>query len=124
MESIREGGLLMNKVLGIIGFVAFILGLLVAIVGGIVAPANPGIILTLVIVGIIIGALNITGKEIIPLLLATIALIVVGGVFEPISVLGIGAIVDNILKLVATLMAPAAVIAAIRALWFVGFPGR
>jgi len=114
----------MNKVVGIIGFTAFVLGLLVAIVGGIVAPANSGIIVTLVILGIVIGALNITGKEVIPLLLATIALIVVGGVFEPISVLGIGAIVDNILKLVATLMAPAAVIAAIRALWSVGFPGR
>ena len=114
----------MSKVLGIIGFVAFILGLLVAIVGGIVAPANSGIIVTLVILGIIIGALNIAAREIVLLLVATIALIVVGGVFEPISVLGVGAMVDNILKLVATLMAPAAVIAAIRALWTVGFPGR
>ena len=114
----------MNRVLGIIGFVAFILGLLVAIVGGIVAPANSGIIVTLVILGIIIGALNIAAREIVLLLVATIALIVVGGVFEPISVLGVGAMVDNILKLVATLMAPAAVIAAIRALWTVGFPGR
>lgn len=114
----------MDRVLGIIGFVAFILGLLVAIVGGIVAPANSGIIVTLVILGIIIGALNIAAREIVLLLVATIALIVVGGVFEPISVLGVGAMVDNILKLVATLMAPAAVIAAIRALWTVGFPGR
>jgi len=114
----------MNKALGIIGFAAFILGLILAIIFGIVAPTNYWVILVLVILGIIIGALNITGKEIMPLLLATIALIVVGGVFEPIAVLGIGAMVDNILKLVATLMAPAAVIAAVRALWSVGFPGR
>lgn len=114
----------MNKALGIIGFAAFIIGLILAIIFGIVAPENYWVILILVVLGIIIGALNITGREIMPLLLATIALIVVGGVFEPISVLGIGAMVDNILKLVATLMAPAAVIAAVRALWSVGFPGR
>ena len=112
----------MNKTLGMIGFIAFILGLVLAIVFGIVAPTNYWVILVLVILGIIIGALNITGKEIMPLLLATIALIVVGGVFEPIKVIGIGAMVDNILKLVATLVAPAAVIAAVRALWQVGFP--
>jgi hypothetical protein len=112
----------MNKALGMIGFIAFILGLALAIVFGIVAPTNYWVILVLVILGIIIGALNITGKEIMPLLLATIALIVVGGVFEPIKVIGIGAMVDNILKLVATLVAPAAVIAAVRALWQVGFP--
>lgn len=114
----------MNKALGIIGFAAFILGIILAIIFGIVAPTNYWVIVVLVILGIIIGFLNITSKEIMPLLLATIALIVVGGVFEPIAVLGIGIIVDNILKLVATLMAPAAVIAAVRALWSVGFPGR
>jgi len=111
-----------NKALGIIGFGAFVLGLLIAIVCGIVAPTNPVVILVLVLLGIIIGVLNITAKEIMPLLLAAIALIVVGGVFEPIRVVGIGAILDNILKLVATLVAPAAVIAAVRALWSVGFP--
>ena len=114
----------MNKALAIIGFAAFILGIILAIIFGIVAPTNYWVILVLVILGIIIGFLNITSKEIMPLLLATIALIVVGGVFEPIAVLGMGIIVDNILKLVATLMAPAAVIAAVRALWSVGFPSR
>jgi hypothetical protein len=114
----------MNKVLGIIGFAAFGLGLILAVIFGIVAPANYWIILVLVILGIIIGALNITSKEIMPLLLATIALIVIGGVFEPIKVVGIGTMVDNILKLIATLMAPAAVIAAVKTLWNVGFPEK
>ena len=114
----------MNKVLGIIGFAAFGLGLILAIIFGIVAPTNYWVILVLVILGIIIGALNITSKEMIPLLLATIALIVIGGVFEPIKVAGIGTMVDNILKLVATLMAPAAVIAAVKTLWNVGFPEK
>ena len=72
----------------------------------------------------IIGLLNISAKEIVPLLLAVIALVVVGGVFEPIKIMGVGKILDQILKLVAILMAPAAVIAAIKALVAVGFPKK
>ena len=112
----------MNKALGIIGFVAFVLGLVIAVVAGALGWQYDWVILVLVILGIIIGVLNITSKELIPLLLATIALVVVGGVFAPLKVLGIGSILDSILSLVATLMAPAAVIAAIKALWAVGFP--
>lgn len=121
----------MNKVRGIIGFVAFALGILIALVVGIlntVADIGPAcqsaIIVVLVILGIIVGALNIVTREIVPLLLATVALVVVGGVFAPLTALGIGSMLDNILKLVATLMAPAAVIAAVRALWAVGFPTK
>ena len=112
----------MNKALGIIGFIAFVLGLVIAVVAGALGWQYDWVILVLVLLGILIGALNISSKEMIPLLLATIALIVVGGVFAPIKTLGIGSILDAILSLVATLMAPAAVIVAIKALWAVGFP--
>lgn len=116
-----------GKVLGIIGFVAFALGFLLALIFGIIygitgADPNAILILVLVILGIIIGALNITAREVIPLLLATVALVVVGGAFAPIKMLGIGAVLDNMVSLIATLMAPAAVIVAVRALWAVGFP--
>jgi hypothetical protein len=112
-----------GNILGMIGFWAFIVGIVLSIIGGIIAPQNAVIILILVILGIIIGFLNITAKEIMLFLVATIALIVAGGVFEPIKVLGIGAILNNVLAYVAALMAPAAVIAAIKALWSVGKPG-
>ena len=119
----------MNKtrILGVIGFWAFIIGLVIAVVGGILMSLNmaylmPTFIVILVVLGIIIGALNITAKEIMLFLVATIALIVAGGVFAPLKAVG-GAILDNILSLVATLMAPAAVIAAVKALWSVGKPG-
>ncbi len=121
----------MNKVRGISGLVAFALGLLIALVVGIintVVPIGPAgqsaIVVVLVILGIIVGVLNIATREIIPLLLATVALIVVGGVFAPLAALGIGSMLDNILKLVATLIAPAAVIVAVRVLWAVGFPTK
>ena len=116
-----------HKALGIIGFIAFAIGLIIAIIVGIlsavgVMAVGNGIILVLVILGIIVGALNVTSKEMIPMLLATIAIIVVGGVFAPIKVAAIGAILDGIVSLLATLMAPAAVIVAVKALIAVGFP--
>jgi hypothetical protein len=112
----------MRRALAMTGFIAFSLGLVIAILAGLLAPANSIIILVLVFLGILIGSLNITTRDILPLLLATIALVVVGDVFSPIKMLGIGNILDNMLRLLATLMAPAAVIAAIKALVVIGFP--
>lgn len=112
-----------EKLLGFIGFWAFIVGLIVAVIGGIIAPQNTAIIIVLIILGLIIGFLNITAKEFMLFLLAVIALIVAGNVFAPLKALGIGKILGGILGYVATLMAPAAVVAAIKALWAVGKPG-
>ncbi len=118
-----------TNVAGMIGFWAFIVGLIIAVVVGIMAALGmatafmPAVIIILIILGLIIGFLNITAKEIVLFLVATIALIVVGGVFAPLKTFGIGAMLDSILALIATLMAPAAIVAAIKALWSVGKPG-
>ena len=109
-----------------IGFWAFIIGLILCVVGGFVSSwaSNSAIIIILVILGLIVGFLNITAKETSLFLLAAIALMVTGGVFSSISVLSIGEFLDRMLSLLATLMAPAAIVAAIKALWAVGKPGN
>jgi len=118
-----------TNILSMVGFWAFIVGLIIAVVVGILAALGmataimPAIIIVLIILGLIVGFLNITAKEILLFLVATIALIVVGGVFAPLKTFGVGAMLDAILALVATLMAPAAIVAAIKALWAVGRPG-
>lgn len=115
-----------GKVLGLVGFWAFIIGLVIALVFGIVGAMSTGmdtswIIIVLIILGIIIGFLNITAKEVPTLLLATIALLVVGNVFDPLPF--IGKFISGVLNYVAVLVAPVAVIAALKALWQVGKPG-
>ena len=115
----------MSRTLGIIGFIVFAMGLLLALVGGIVAPANGTIILVLVVLGIIVGAVNIITREILALLVATLALIVVGTIgFDPLNELirGLGTTINEIVYYLARLMAPAAVIASVRTLVRVGFP--
>lgn len=106
-----------------IGFWAFIIGLVIAVVAGVLWPANATIIIVLIVLGLIIGFLNITAKEMLLFLVATIALIVVGNVFAPLKTIMIGAILGSMLSYVATLMAPAAIVSAIKALWAVGKPG-
>jgi hypothetical protein len=106
-----------------VGFLAFIIGLVLAVIGGFLSAQNTAIVVILVLLGLIIGLLNISAKEIILFLVATIALIVAGGVFAPLTLMNIGKYLDHILGYVATLMAPAAVVVAIKALWAVGKPG-
>lgn len=116
------------KLLPTIGFVAFLVALVVAVIGGIVAPANSGLILALLIVGIVVGLLNITEAEVRPLLLAAIALIVIGvgtGTFKPLDnfISPVGSWIDQIVDYFTIFMTPAAIIAAIRILLSVAKPG-
>ena len=106
-----------------IGFWAFIIGLVLAVVAGIFWEAEQWVMICLIILGLIIGFLNITAKEIMLFLVATVALMVAGRVFEPLTFASLGKTLDDILAYVATLMAPAAIIASIKALWAVGKPG-
>ncbi len=100
---------------------AFIIGVVLAIIGGILGvavfgPAASWIPLIFLVLGIVIGLLNVKDKETTTFLVATIALLVTAGVnWASIPTIGawIGAIVLNI----AVLMAPAAVIVALKAVW-------
>ncbi|MFH1383280.1 MAG: hypothetical protein ABIH70_10420 [Chloroflexota bacterium] len=115
----------MRRIIQLIGFLAFTVGLILAIVAGLAAPSSATIVLALAVLGIIVGVLNITARDFVPLSVAAIALIVVGTAgFEPLNQLvsGLGTHVNEIVQYLARLMAPAAVIGAIRTLISVGFP--
>lgn len=115
----------MGRVLRVIGFLAFAAGLVLSVAGGVLAPDNANIILALVVLGILVGLLNITAREATPLLLAAVALLLVGTVgFDPLNnmVSGLGTRVNEVVYYFARLMAPAAVIVAVKALLSVGFP--
>jgi len=109
-----------------VGLLAFLGGIVLAIVGGIGYEEYGSITLALAIMGILVGVLNITGKEVLPLLIAAIALIVVGKAgFSPLNDLGgnAGDRINSIVGYLATFMAPAAVISAFRAIWALARPG-
>lgn len=85
------------------------------------ANTNAYVILLLLILGIIVGLINITAKEVTPFLIAAIALIVASGanVWSPLSAIH-GLLADwatFILNYIVAFVAPAAVIIAIRAVF-------
>ena len=117
-----------RSMIGIIGAIAFFAGMLLAIIGGGVSRDNGTIVLILVIMGIIIGLFNITGREMIPFLVAAIALVVVGIAARPFAPLddvidGLGRVLNGMVAYIAVLMTPAAIINAVRVVWSLAQPG-
>lgn len=110
----------MVKTWGWISFILFCLGVILSVVCGLVFPENIVIAAILVIFGLLIGIIHISidkeGKGLVILLLATIAILAMTAAFAPITILGIGKMAASILVYFAALMAPVALIAAIKAL--------
>jgi hypothetical protein len=112
---------------------AFVACVVIAIVMGLVvgymfynldsntSNANADVTLILLILGIIVGLITITAKEVTPFLIATIALIVasISNVWSPLST--IHALLADwatyILNYIVAFVAPAAVIIAIKAVF-------
>jgi hypothetical protein len=117
-----------------VGKGAFVIGVLFAIFGGIwggkAAPTNEWVVTILLIAGVVIGLLNVTAREATAVLTATVALLVLGiwgdtSAFQPVKDLSQG-LAENVIGVVdafAMLMAPAAVIIALRAVIGAARPG-
>ena len=107
-----------------IGEWAFILGVIIAFLAGVFVGFLPNfeawIPLVLVILGILVGLLNIKDKETTPFLIAAIALLATGAInaFRIIddAIPMLGTILANIFSNIAIFVAPAAVIVAIVAI--------
>ncbi|MBI4021046.1 MAG: hypothetical protein HY369_02290 [Candidatus Aenigmarchaeota archaeon] len=83
------------------GRIAFYIGLVIAVIAGFANVGDLGVA-ALVVLGIIVGALNVTGKEIHSFLVATIALLLVGSVLSALPAFGgvLQAILDHFLAFV------------------------
>lgn len=104
--------------LSVAAAISFLTGYLVAIIAGIWWPDNEAILSILAIMGLLVGFFNITGREVVPYLVAAIALVLIGTAqpFEPLRTVN-GGMVDNIndvVTLLAVFTAPAALVQAIR----------
>ena len=103
--------------LAIIGKWAFIIGLVLAIIAGLIEGVYtiPSLTLILVILGLIVGFLNITEKDTVKLLVAIIALTLVGGL--TISVIPtINIYLAAILKNILIFASAAGLVVAIKAI--------
>jgi hypothetical protein len=123
VAQVRKPG---SKARRIIGTIVLFIGLALAFFAGIFLQSNAVVIIVLMVLGIIIGVFNITNRELTSMVIAAVALIVAATAgFETLNEIanGLGDAVNGIINYLARLMAPAAVIAAIRQFIVVGRPG-
>jgi len=92
-----------------IGRWAFIVGLVISVIAGFVNFGAMGL-MALVVLGVIVGLLNVTGGEVQQFLLGTVALMLVG------SLLGtaLGTVIGGILSAFVAFVAGAALIVALK----------
>ena len=96
-----------------IGKWAFIIGLAIAIIAGFVVL--PYVTLILVVLGLIVGVLNITDKETKDFLIAAIALTV--GATSLNALPAIGAIATTIMANIVAFVVPAALLVALKSVY-------
>lgn len=98
-----------------IGSWAFLVGVIISIIAGFFT-LNPTWVAVLIVLGLIVGLLNITAKESGAFLLATISLVIVaafGG-----NILGaVHAVLQKILNALIVFVIPATIVVAIRAIF-------
>ena len=104
-----------------IGEYAYIVSVVIAVLAGLAAPwvASQWVIVLLVVLGVIVGFLNVSEKETTPFLIASIALIVAStAAFATIDTVlsPLGTIIDSIVKNIAVFVAPAAIIISVKAI--------
>jgi len=104
------------------GHWAFILGVIIAIIAGLAigfidATTGGWITIFLVVLGVIVGFLNISEKETQPFLIATIALMLVGTSLSGLNIVDLGMYLTSIVSNIAAFVAPAALIVALKAIY-------
>ena len=110
---------------------AFLAGVIIAVLAGLAATALDALTLAwltvvLILLGIVVGLLNITEKQTTPFLIASIALMA-GGIATFVGLdtinlgtFALGTFVDGILRNIVAFVAPAAIIVALKSVYTLG----
>ncbi len=108
-----------TKAIALVGPAAFYIGLLIALVAAFITPSG-WLFVGLAVLGVIVGLLNITAREIGPFLFAAIAFIVAAlGMQSLITLTGVAVPVEltRLAANITTLVGAGAIIIALRAIY-------
>jgi hypothetical protein len=96
----------------------FFVGLIIAIVAGLFRDliSPQALVTTLVILGFIVGLFNLTAKETIPFLIASIALML-AGIVNLGLIPGVGLYLRSILSNIVVFVVPGAIILGLKTIW-------
>jgi len=108
-----------------IGYIAFLLGVFIAIIAGLFYAAGvldvamQGFVaIVLVVLGLVVGLLNLLDKDVVTFLMAVIALGVVGSGAGGLALIPyIGIPLSAVVNYIGTFVFPAAVVVALKTIW-------
>lgn len=104
-----------------VGVWAFIIGVILALIGGIVAAFVGAALITsiLIVLGLIVGFLNISDKETSNYLLAAVSLVIVTALGGQVlgSVAFVGNFLSTVLRAIMTFVVPAVIVVALKAIY-------
>jgi len=96
----------------LVGGWAFLVGVILAVVLGLFPTIEtPAMVTALVVIGLVVGLLNVADKEVTPFLLSGAVLIIAAGLGK--GLIGI-AVLDNVLKALLLIFIPATIIVALK----------
>ena len=107
---------------GKMGQWAFIVGVIIAVVIGLFSSTLSGdtkgwLVLLLVVLGLIVGLLNVTEKESTPFLIAAAALLLTGTAGNTLSIIpSVGDYLSGIVQAIAVFVTPAAIVVALKSI--------
>ncbi|MBI3051899.1 hypothetical protein HYY74_05585 [Candidatus Woesearchaeota archaeon] len=111
----------MTDALAKVGSWAFILGVIIAVIAGLVDLGSNSATVTglLIALGMIVGFLNVTGKETTAFLLASVSLVLVSKMGGEImgDVPTIGPYINGVFGAILTFVVPATIIVALKAIY-------
>jgi hypothetical protein len=103
-----------------VGSWAFIVGVIIALIVGVFSTANVVTTSVLIVLGLIVGFLNVTGRETTPFLLAAVSLVIIsnfgGDVFSTMNS-AFGNTLTSVLGAMMTFVIPATIIVALKAIY-------
>lgn len=103
-----------------VGSWAFIVGVILAVLGGLVWQKNEVVLGILVVLGLVVGFLNVTGSETSPFLMASVSLVIVAftGGTSVFNALGtIGPYIQSVLAAIQAFVMAATIIVALKAIY-------
>ncbi len=108
-----------GEMLATIGPWTYIAGLVIAVIAGFTSPGNATVLLGVGALGLIVGLLNVSDREVKLFLVAAIAFLLsatsLGDLFKTLPYLGGG--IESVFQYLVAFTAPAAAIVALKALY-------
>jgi len=100
-----------------VGHYAFVGGIILAIIAGLLQLTSSFFAFSLFLLGVVVGFFNLSAKEVVPFLVAVIALLLAGAAdFQVLNVLfsPLGSVLTSLFSYIKIFVAPAAIVVSLK----------